>query len=211
MQTGASTRPRRGARRAVAGMSVGAAALALAACGSSGSVKAGSSGGSSAANPPAASTAGSSSGGSSGMTTISTANVPGLGTVLVNGSGRTLYMLTTEAGGTIKCTDDNGCTKIWPDTELPGGQTTAHAGSGVQAALLGTVKDSAGSLYVTYGGWPLYTYSGDSSSGQATGEGITDNWGTWYVLGVDGKPVKARTTSGPAAPTTAPQSGGAGF
>lgn len=118
-------------------------------------------------------------------------------------------MLTSEQGGKISCTDDNGCTKIWPDTELHAGQTAAQAGSGIQASMLSTVKDASGGLYVTYGGWPLYTYSGDKSTGQATGEGVTDQWGTWYVLGVDGQPIKSRT--GAATTTTAPQSGGAGF
>lgn len=212
-QTGASIDPRRGTRRAVAGMSVGAAALVLAACGSSGSVKAGSSGssGSSGGSSAAKTAASSSSGGSSGMITISAANVPGFGSVLVNGSGQTLYMLSSEKGGKITCTDANGCTKYWPDTELPAGQTAAHAGSGIQTSLLGTVKDAAGSLYVTYGGWPLYTYVGDKSAGQAAGEGVTSFGGTWYVLGVDGNPVTARSGSGGSgggASTTAPASSG---
>jgi predicted lipoprotein with Yx(FWY)xxD motif len=203
-QTGASRQLHRGRRGAVVGFSVGTAALALAACGSSGSVKAGSSGGGSSATTAA-------SGRSSSPLTISAANVPGLGMVLVNGSGQTLYMLTTDTGGKISCTDDNGCTAIWPDTELPSGQTAAQAGTGIQASLLSTVKDASGSLYVTYGGWPLYTFSGDKSAGQVAGEGVNDKWGTWYVLGVDGKPIKTRSSGAAPTTTTAPQSGGAGF
>ena len=201
-QIGASRHSHLG-RGAAAGLSVGAAALVLAACGSSGSVKANSTGGSSATTAAAS--------GSSSPVTISTATVPGFGTILVNGSGQTLYMLTSDSGGKISCTDDNGCTKIWPDTELPSGQTSAQAGSGIQASLLSTVKVSSGSLYVTYGGWPLYTYSGDTSPGQAAGEGVNDKWGTWYVLGANGQPIKARTSGAAQTTTTAPQSGGAGF
>ena len=103
--------------------------------------------------------------------TISATNVPGVGTVLVNGQGRTLYLLTSEKGGKITCTDDNGCTKLWPDTELPQGVTAATAGSGIQASMLGTVKDASGSLYVTYNKWPLYTYAGDSGPGRRTAKG----------------------------------------
>jgi predicted lipoprotein with Yx(FWY)xxD motif len=98
-------------------------------------------------------------------------------------------MLTSEKGGKITCTDDNGCTKVWPDTELPKGATSAAAGSGIQTSLLGTVKNSAGDLYVTYHGWPLYTYTGDSGPGQANGEGITAFGGTWYALSTSGNPV----------------------
>lgn len=114
--------------------------------------------------------------------TISTAEVPGVGTVLVNGAGRTLYLLSSEAGGKLTCTDGNGCTKVWPDTKLPAGTTQATAGSGIQASLLGTVKSAEGSLLVTYGGFPLYQFSGDSGPGSANGQGITSFGGTWSAI-----------------------------
>jgi predicted lipoprotein with Yx(FWY)xxD motif len=128
--------------------------------------------------------------------TISAKSVPGVGTVLVNGQGRTLYLLNSEKGGKITCTDANGCTKIWPDTELPKGMTAATAGSGVQASLLGTVK-SDGALYVTYNGWPLYTFSGDSGSGAAHGQGITSFGGTWYALTSSGNAATGQAASSP--------------
>jgi predicted lipoprotein with Yx(FWY)xxD motif len=155
---------------------------ALAACSSSSS----STGASSGHSQPAGASA---SPASSAAVTISTKNITGVGTVLVNGQGQTLYMLTSEKGGKITCTDDNGCTKVWPDTELPKGVTSATAGAGVQASLLGTVKNSAGELYATYHGWPLYTYSGDTGPGQANGEAITSFGGTWYVLNAAGNPL----------------------
>jgi predicted lipoprotein with Yx(FWY)xxD motif len=167
-------------------LAVGAVA-AVAACGSTSSSTAASSGGSQSAatSAPASSSSASSSPG----ITVSAKSVAGVGTVLVNGQGQTLYMLTSEKGGKITCVDDNGCTKIWPDNELPKGMTSATAGSGIQTSLLGTVKNSAGELYVTYNGWPLYTYSGDNAPGQANGQGITSFGGTWYVLSTSGNPV----------------------
>ena len=181
-------------RAALLGVLAAGSATLLAACGSSastGTASAGSGGGSASSSTTAAAA----SGGQASGITIGSASVPGFGTVLVNGSGRTLYMLTSEQGGKLTCTDGNGCTQIWPDNELPKGATAATAGSGIQASLLGTVKDASGSLYVTYGGWPLYTFSGDSGPGQAKGEGITSFGGTWYVLGTNGQPVKAAQTS----------------
>jgi predicted lipoprotein with Yx(FWY)xxD motif len=112
-----------------------------------------------------------------------------VGTVLVNGQGQTLYMLTSEKGGKITCTQANGCTQAWPETLLTNGVTTAKAGSGVQSSLLGTVKDANGDLEVTYNHWPLYTFSGDSGSGVAKGQGLTSFGGTWYVLNGSGNPV----------------------
>src|SRR5205814_10124760 len=78
-----------------------------------------------------------------GSATVSAKSVPGVGTVLVNGQGQTLYMLTSETGGKITCTQANGCTQAWPETLLSNGATTAKADSGVQSSLLGTVKDAS--------------------------------------------------------------------
>jgi predicted lipoprotein with Yx(FWY)xxD motif len=102
--------------------------------------------------------------------------------VLVDGAGRTLYLLSSEAGGKLTCTDANGCTKVWPDTELPSGVTQATAGSGLQASLLGTVKSADGKLYVTYGGYPLYQFSGDTGPGLVNGQGIKSFGGSWSAM-----------------------------
>lgn len=154
-----------------AGVALAAAGVvALSACGSSAATT-------TAATGPAGTDAPSSAG-----VTISAADVPGMGTVLVNGEGRTLYLLSTEAGGKLTCTDDNGCTKVWPDTELPSGVTQATAGSGVQASLLGTVKSADGNVYVTYGGYPVYQFSGDNGPGLVNGQGIQSFGGTWSAM-----------------------------
>jgi predicted lipoprotein with Yx(FWY)xxD motif len=126
--------------------------------------------------------------------TISAKSVPGVGTVLVNGQGRTLYLLTSEKGGKITCTAANGCTQVWPETVLASG--SAKAGSGVQQSLLGTVKGATGNLEVTYNHWPLYTFSGDSGPGVAHGQGLVNFGGTWYVLNAAGNPVTTSTPSG---------------
>jgi predicted lipoprotein with Yx(FWY)xxD motif len=190
-------------RTALFGAVAAGSAGLLAACGSStsGTASAGAGGGSTTSSSSAAPASG-----QAGGVTIDSAAVPGFGTVLVDSSGRTLYMLTSEQGGKITCTDDNGCTKVWPDTELPKGVTAATAGSGLQASLLSAVKDASGSLYVTYGGWPLYTFAGDSGPGMAKGEGISSFGGTWYVLGTNGQPVKAATSQ--SSSTTSGGSGG---
>ena len=172
-----------------------AGSLTLAACGSSG----GGAAASSSSSAPAA--------GAAAAYTVSAAAVPGVGTVLVNGSGTTFYLLTSEKGGTLTCTDDNGCTKVWPDTELPSGVTAPVAGSGIDASRLSTIKGPSGSLYITYAGWPLYTFSGDSGPGQAHGQGIQSFGGTWETLSAAGTPVTAAAGSS----STTSSSGGYGY
>ncbi|HEY2705977.1 MAG TPA: hypothetical protein VGL20_20025 [Candidatus Dormibacteraeota bacterium] len=187
--------PRAGTRGALARTTAlgvtAAATLGLAACG-------GSSGYGSAAGSSASSTSGqapAAAGAANPAITVAAASVPGVGTVLVNGSGRTLYLLTSEKSGTLTCTDDNGCTKVWPDTELPSGTIAPIAGSGIQASMLSTVKGPSGALYITYAGWPLYTFSGDSGPGQAHGQGIVSFGGTWQTLSPAGTPVTGTSSS----------------
>ena len=156
------------------------ATVVVAACGSSGSPSSGSSGSaaggsSSSSSPSAASNAGV----SSSSVTVSAKSVAGLGTVLVNQKGQTLYLLTSEKGGKITCTASSGCLHAWPEINLPSGAKAATAGSGVKSSLLGTVKGGAGKTEVTYHGWPLYTFIGDSSAGEAKGQGLTNFGGTW--------------------------------
>ena len=123
-------------RRLPAAAVLAVGTLSLAACGSGSSY-----GGSSASS----SSQTSASGASKAAYTVSAAAVPGVGTVLVNGSGMTLYMLTSEKGGTLTCTDENGCTKVWPDTELPSGVAAPIAGTGIDASKLSTIKGPSGS------------------------------------------------------------------
>jgi len=177
------------------------AAMTVAACGGSSGSSSGSGAGSGSGSGGTASTGTSSSPG----VTISLKSVPNVGTVLVNGQGRTLYLLTSEKGDKVTCTDSNGCTKLWPEIALPTGTTAAKAGSGVNASLLGTVRDASGHMEVTYNGWPLYTFAGDSGPGVAHGQGIASFGGTWYVLNAAGSPVTGQSQS------SSPSSGSSGY
>jgi hypothetical protein len=53
---------------------------------------------------------------------------------------------------------------------------------------------------VTYGGHPLYLYSGDSHAGQVNGQGITSFGGAWWLLSSSGHAVK----KGPSPPMEQP-------
>jgi len=112
---------------------------------------------------------------------LSTSQVAGLGTVVVDGRGRTVYVLTADGTTSLPCTDDSGCTKAWPDISLPDGAMAPAAGQGVQASMLGS-KQENDEAYATYNDWLLYEFAGDSAPGQANGEGIKSFGGTWYAL-----------------------------
>jgi predicted lipoprotein with Yx(FWY)xxD motif len=192
-------KPQRGALL-TRGLTAGAGlALLAAACGSSSHSSA-----SASSSPPGSS---GQAGSSAAAYTVSAQSVGSLGTVLVNGNGRTLYLLSSEKGGKITCTDANGCTKYWAPVELPSGVSKPVAGSGIDASMFGTVRSTAGHVYVTYGGWPLYTFSGDSAAGSASGQGVTSFGGTWSAVTTSGGPAGV---SGAAPATTAPSKGTGG-
>ncbi len=114
--------------------------------------------------------------------------VAGLGKILVDGQGLTLYMYGPDHRGRSRCS--GFCADQWPPLVLPRGVTRPKAGPGVRASLLGTVRRSNGSWQETYNGWPLYLWQGDTSPGEATGQ--ADDMGLWYVLSVSGA-VDTRT------------------
>lgn len=108
--------------------------------------------------------------------------ISGLGAVITDGKGYTLYMYAPDHRGPSRCS--GFCAQQWPPLVLPRGVTRPKAGPGVRAALLGTVRRGDGELQETYGGWPLYLWIGDTSPGEATGQ--ADDMGLWYVLSVTG-------------------------
>jgi predicted lipoprotein with Yx(FWY)xxD motif len=157
---------------AVTGMA--AVALAVAGCGySSGGQTAAGYGGGGA--PPAKA--------GSGMASVDLAK-SSLGNILVDGSGRTLYLFEADKGTKSACS--GACASVWPPLTSAG---RPSAGAGVAAAKLGTAKRGDGKLGVTYNGHPLYTFAGDSGPGQATGQGSDDFGAEWYVLSAAGKAI----------------------
>ena len=72
-------------------------------------------------------------------------------------------------------------------------------GSGITGTF-STIKRSDGSIQATFDGHQLYTYVGDTSPGQAKGNGLNASGGLWHEV----------TTSGSAAPagSSSPGSGG---
>jgi len=60
--------------------------------------------------------------------------------------------------------------------------------------MLGTAKAPSGTQ-VTYGQWPLYTFSGDTGAGQANGQGIKSFGGVWHPVAPSGQPVSSSGVS----------------
>jgi predicted lipoprotein with Yx(FWY)xxD motif len=190
------------------GGAVGVALLAAAcsSAGSSSSTPAASSSAPASASAPSSAPA---SGGASasGATVIKTASSSG-GTVLTDGSGRAVYLWVKDAGGTSACT--GACAGAWPPVTSTG---TATASGSAKASDLGTITRSDGSKQVTYGGHPLYYFSGDSGPGTATGQGSDGFGAKWWLVAPTGSDVTASVSSftvGGSSPAATPASSAAG-
>jgi predicted lipoprotein with Yx(FWY)xxD motif len=113
--------------------------------------------------------------------------VAGLGTVLTDSEGRTLYLFGPDARRSVTCTGP--CAGTWPPLVILA-DGTPSAGRGVAQGDLGTRPDpNSGADVVTYVGYPLYRYAGDLSPGSANGQALFLDGGPWYALTPAGDPI----------------------
>ncbi|MET7271261.1 hypothetical protein ABZS59_08735 [Streptomyces flaveolus] len=117
--------------------------------------------------------------------TVDTRTAGKLGTILVDGKDRTLYLFLADKKNKSHCT--GGCAEAWPPLLTDG---PAKAGEGVDKKLLDIAKRSDGAEQVTYNGHPLYYYAGDTEPGQTNGQGLDQFGAVWYVVDAKGKQVK---------------------
>jgi predicted lipoprotein with Yx(FWY)xxD motif len=172
-------------------------AVAIAACGG---------GGATAATPPAASQPPAKSV-STQTPTIRVAH-SSLGQILVNSTGRTLYLFKGDTGMTSACAA--ACATAWPPLLATGNPT---AGSGLTASKLGTITRLDGTKQVTYSGHPLYMFIKDKKPGDVDGEGVTAFGASWFAVSPAGNQISSThggsssssrptTPAAPAAPAT---------
>ena len=169
-------------RRALLVVPAAAAGLAaLAACSSSGS---------SSSSSPAGTSSAASGSGEAAAVGLKTASIGGV-TVLTNAKGFTLYTFAPDTATTSAC--NGACAAAWPPQ-------TALA---TVKSPYSTIKRSDGSTQLTFNGHPLYTFTGDTAPGKASGNGVNAFGGLWHEV----------PASGAAAPTgsSSTGSGGGGY
>ncbi len=120
-----------------------------------------------------------------GTVFVSLGSVVGLGQVLVDSEGHTLYAFSADKGGKSAC--EGACAKAWPPYLVEHGEPEPSNGAG--ASRLGTITRADGSRQVTYAGRPLYGFSGDRQPGEASGQGSSAFGGTWTALKGSGAPA----------------------
>jgi predicted lipoprotein with Yx(FWY)xxD motif len=159
-----------------------ASAVTLAACGG---------GASSTTTGGAGSAGGTTPASASGLHTATTS----LGKVLVDGQGRTVYLLTADSRGTSTCGTD--CLSFWP---------AVGQGHSKLAVPVGSTKTPDGTPTATVAGQPVYTFSLDHQPGDVNGEGVTEFGGTWYAVSPSGQAV-TKTSNAPSSGSSSTSTG----
>jgi predicted lipoprotein with Yx(FWY)xxD motif len=112
----------------------------------------------------------------------------GLGDVLVDRQGRTLYLFERDSGTTSACT--GACAVNWPPLRVPG---TPLVGSGARRSDVGATARPDGTRQLTYNGHPLYTFVNDKKPGDTNGESINAFGGSWFAVSPAGAKVAPRS------------------
>jgi predicted lipoprotein with Yx(FWY)xxD motif len=125
-------------------------------------------------------------------TTVKTAHNAALHeTVVVDTRGHTLYHLSPETTHHLLCNSQT-CFSFWPPYKVSKSAKLTK-GKGVKAKL-GRIHRH-GFYQLTVGGVPVYHFSGDSSAGQANGNGIKSFGGTWHAVKASGSSKSTTTTT----------------
>ena len=160
-------------------------ALSVAACGSGGSAA-------TAATPKTSS-------GASATVDVSKSR---LGSILVNSTGRTLYLFKADVGMQSACT--GVCVTKWPPLLATG---KSSASDGLSVSKLATITRSDGTRQITYNGHPLYLFVKDQKPGDVKGQGVIAFGAPWFALSPSGNQISATASSSTRGASTS--SGGA--
>jgi predicted lipoprotein with Yx(FWY)xxD motif len=114
----------------------------------------------------------------------------GIGQILVNSQGRTLYLFKADQGTKSACT--GACAGAWPPLLVKGKPTL---GNGVDASLVGTATRPEGTTQLTYNGHPLYLFAQDQKAGETNGQGVSAFGASWFALNSAGNQISAQASS----------------
>jgi predicted lipoprotein with Yx(FWY)xxD motif len=116
--------------------------------------------------------------------TLQIQDEPGFGPVVTDAAGAAFYLDTRDARSRPTCVA--ACATDWVPLVVPDG-ASAQAGVGVAAHLIGTVAHPGGGRQITYGGWPLYNYLGDTTTFSVTGNDRHAGGGTFHPVTAAGQ------------------------
>jgi predicted lipoprotein with Yx(FWY)xxD motif len=133
----------------------------------------------------------------SNANTLVAVRATGLGRILVDGQGRTLYLFTKDTGSGSTCF--GGCASVWPPVAVHG---MPQATAGTSAGDIATITRPDGGMQLSYHGHPVYYYVGDRNAGDTAGQNLNQFGGEWYALdpagnAISSAPAPSNSSNGP--------------
>jgi predicted lipoprotein with Yx(FWY)xxD motif len=116
-----------------------------------------------------------------GATWLNSADTGALGAIVVNDTGRTVYVFGHDTPMTSACY--GACADTWLPVLTFGDPA---GGNGIDDSQVEAMPRQDGNLQVTYFGHPLYYYAGDTASGQVNGQNLDVFGGRWSVVDPNG-------------------------
>jgi predicted lipoprotein with Yx(FWY)xxD motif len=138
---------------------------------------------------------------SSGASATVDVSKSSLASILVDSTGRTLYLFKADVGMHSVCT--GACALKWPPLLATG---KSSAGVGLTVSKLATITRSDGNRQITYNGHPLYLFVKDHKPGDVKGQGVTAFGAAWFALSPSGNQISGTAHSS----TSGGSSGGGG-
>jgi predicted lipoprotein with Yx(FWY)xxD motif len=114
----------------------------------------------------------------------------GIGRILVNSQGHTLYLFKADQGTKSACT--GACAGAWPPLLVKGKPTL---GTGLNGSLVHTATRPEGTTQLTYNGHPLYLFAQDQKAGETNGQGVSAFGAAWFALSSAGNQVSVKPSS----------------
>ncbi|GAA0336783.1 SCO0930 family lipoprotein [Streptomyces blastmyceticus] len=113
---------------------------------------------------------------------VSVSDSAGLGRILVDGQGRTLYRFNKDSAWPMKF----ACTDACLDTWKPAKPVDKSKVRDIPGKLVSTVTRPDGTEQLAVDCWPVYWFTGDSKAGDVNGQG---KQGLWFAVDDKGKKV----------------------
>jgi predicted lipoprotein with Yx(FWY)xxD motif len=112
----------------------------------------------------------------------------GLGTILTDGAGRTVYIWhgDTQGSGTSNCAD--ACANAWPPYTVDEGMAMGMMGGMSMDEMMmnmtgpGVIQRADGTYQATWNGWPTYYFQRDAAPGDTNGQGSNGFGAMWEVV-----------------------------
>ncbi len=95
-----------------------------------------------------------------------------LGSVLVDGTGMTLYLFAKDTANDGKSACYGQCATNWP----PASATSVPAKPAGASGTLAAITRDDGTMQLTYNGMPLYRFAADKAPGDTKGDGVGGVW-----------------------------------